>query len=194
MHNNIKILKSMIISSGLIIMLLSCENRIEDINSVTDWNKLPVISAKDVEILYSDSAIVKAKLIAKELYEHEKTEDKEAYVEFPKGIEILFYNKFKTIESKLSCKYAIYNKSTNLFESRNDVEIYNFETKERLNTEQMFWDEKKEIIYSDHFTKITRDNNDVTYGENGFTSDQTFTSYTIIGGGGTYYTQEDSIK
>jgi len=194
MQNRIKLLKSIIMSSMLIIMLLSCENRIEDINSVTDWNKLPVISAKNVEILYSDSAIVKAKLIAKELYEHEKSEDKEAFVEFPKGLEVFFYNNFKTIESKLSCKYAIYNKSTKLFESRNDVEIYNYETKEKLNTEQMFWDEEKEIIYSDHFTRITRNTNDVTYGENGFISDQTFTSYTIIGGGGTYYAKEDSVN
>ena len=114
----IQFIKSIIIIPGIIIMLFSCENRIEDVKAISGWNNLPMITASDIEILYSDSGLVKARIVSAELHEYEKTEDKGEYVEFTKGVEVYFYNDQKEVESKLSSRYAIYDKAQKLFEAR----------------------------------------------------------------------------
>ena len=48
---------------------------------------------------------------------------------------------------------------------------------EQLNTEELYWDEKKETIYSEVFVKITTDE-EIIMGE-GFEADQNFTNYTL---------------
>lgn len=191
-----QIIKSIILITGIIIVLFACENRIEDVKSVSEWTNRPMMSASDIEILYSDSGIVKARIVTIELHKFEKTEDQDEYTEFPKGLEVYFYNDLKKVESRLSCKHAIYYKTQGLFEARINVEVENFETREKLNTEQLFWDEKKEVIFSDKFVKITTKNEDgtedVQYGENGFDANQNFSSYTIKGGGGVYHSKDNS--
>jgi len=189
-------IKSIILTAVVIIMLFSCENRIEDVRAVSEWTKRPIISADNIEILYSDSLIVKARIVATQMNEYDKTEDAGEYTEFPKGLEVFFYNDLKQVESRLSAGYATYDKTKKLFEARINVEVENFETMEKVNTEQMFWDEAKEIIYSDKFVKITTTNpdgtEDIQYGENGFEADQNFTAYTIKGGGGIYHSKGNS--
>ena len=51
--------------------------------------------------------------------------------------------------------------------------------KEQLNTEQLFWDVRKEIIYSHVFVKIAT-GDEVIMGDS-FEADQNFTSYIIKG-------------
>lgn len=57
-----------------------------------------------------------------------------------------------------------------LWEARDEVVVINAEGK-KLETEQLFWDMKKEIIYSERYTKLTADGQ-ILEGNNGFKSDQ----------------------
>ncbi|MFC2117912.1 LPS export ABC transporter periplasmic protein LptC [Bacteroidota bacterium] len=182
---------NIIISVMLIVVIFSCENNINEVKAVANWNERPVMSATDITILYSDSGFVKARIISPKLLEFEQTEDKEATSIFPNGMIVFFYDKQGILETKMSSGYAIYNKKSEIYEARNNVEVNNYLKNEIFNTEQMFWDRKKEIVYSDKFIRIKK-GKDVTYGENGFTANQNFSSYTIKGGGGSYYIKEDS--
>jgi len=163
-----------IVAFAMISFCFSCENEIEKVNFFSNEIVLPDQSATDIELLYSENAVVQLKLMAPVL-EHYKDEE-EPYILFPKGVHVYFFNSMKEIESELQANYAKYYESKKLWEARNDVRTLN-ENCDLLNTELLFWDEKKELIYSDKFVKITTAE-EVLYGD-GFESNQNFTKYQI---------------
>ena len=52
---------------------------------------------------------------------------------------------------------------------------------ERFETERLYWDQKKELIYSDTIVKITDATGTVIYGDD-FRSNQSLSNYTIQNG------------
>jgi len=165
-----------VLSSFLMLFLIlfsSCENNIAEVNTLTKTENRPIESAKDVEVIYSDSALVKIKLISKQL---DKYAGEDPFVEFPKGLKVYFYNRNLKVESELSANYAIRYEKKNLMEAKKDVVVIN-EKGEKLNTEHLIWDEKKQKIYSDAFVKITTAD-EVIFGE-GFEAEQDFSKYRI---------------
>jgi LPS export ABC transporter protein LptC len=150
---------------------IACENDIEEVNLITSFKKIPTESGKNVLIVYSDSARIKMKLKAAQL-DHYDGEN--AYVEFPKGINVFFYNDKNKLESNLKANYAIRYEKSNMMEAKNNVIVIN-DKGEKLNTEHLYWDEKKELIYSDVFVKITT-KDEIIMGE-GLESNQNFSKY-----------------
>ena len=164
---------SRLVLAYLTIMLAftACENDIEQVNLITSKKKIPSESGKNVLIVYSDSARIKMKLNAVQL-DHYDGEN--AYVEFPKGVNVFFYNDQNKLESNLKANYAIRYEKSNMMEAKNNVIVINNKG-EKLNTEHLFWDEKKEQIYSDVFVKITT-KTEIIMGE-GLESNQDFSKY-----------------
>lgn len=158
----------------------SCENDIEKINIFLDERKLPQVTIKDTEILYSDSAKLKVKIITSRLEKYNIPKD--PYIEFPDGIHVIFYDKNENIESQINAQYAIYWEAKDLWKAENNVKAVNKDG-EQLNTELLFWDQRTEKIYSNKFVKII--NEDGTfYGENGFESNQDLSKWKLIGSKG----------
>lgn len=155
-------------------LLCSCENDIEKIKVITSQKKIPVESGKDIEILYSDSAILQVKIITPQL---DRYISKDSYIELPKGLRVFFFDDSLRIESELTAGYAIRYERKKIMEARNNVEVINVKG-ERLNTEHLIWDEQKAKIYSNEFVKITT-SSQIIYG-NGFESNQNFTKYKIF--------------
>lgn len=176
------VIKNIVPCLTLIFFTLSCENDIEKINALTNELNMPEQTGFDVEVTYSDSAKIIGKLFAPELYKH--TKDKEPYIEFPKGIKVIFYDDNEKFESYIRANWAIFHEKEELWEVRNDVVARNVQKGEQLNTEQLFWDQKLGIIYSKKFSKIV--NEDGTfYGENGFESKEDLSKWKLIGSKGT---------
>jgi LPS export ABC transporter protein LptC len=154
--------------------LYSCENDKSKVDLITKKNYLPVESAENIEILYSDSANLKAKLNAPVMNNY--ASDK-SYVEMPKGINLKFFDDSLQIISTLTANYAISREKEDVMEARNNVVIVN-QKGEQLNTEHLIWDKKSKKIYSDVFAKITT-KDEIIYG-NGFESNEDFTKYKIL--------------
>ena len=173
-----------IILSGL--SFFSCENDIEKIYNITKDTLLPDLSAYDMEMKYTDSAKLKAKITTPELHQYELPED--PYMEFPQGGKVKFYGPTGKIKSTISAKYAIYHPDKSLWEARNNVVCVN-DKGEVLNTEQLFWEQEKEKIYSEKFSKIETEDG-VFYGRNGFISNQEMTNWKLIGSKGTVKVEE----
>ena len=175
-------LKNIILPLTVIIFLLSCENDIERINELTSKLDLPEQTGYNVEITYSDSGKFIGKLFTPELNKY--SEVKDPYIEFPKGIKVIFYDDYEKFESYIRSNYAIYHEKKELGEIRNDVVARNVIKGEQLNTEQLFWDQKLGTIYSDKFSKIV--NEDGTfYGENGFEAKENLSKWKLKGSKGT---------
>lgn len=159
----------------VIALFFSCENDLEEIKSITEFSEEPTQTAKEIEILYSDSGYVQVRLKAPLLYYFENEE--QPYFEFPSGIEMYFLNKDLVEESKLTADYSIYFPDKGIWEAKYNVVAVN-QKGETLNTEYLIWDEKEEKIYSDKPVKI-KDQDGIIHGR-GFEANQYFSKWKIL--------------
>jgi LPS export ABC transporter protein LptC len=179
------VLKSAIIPLFGMLALFSCKkNSIQEVNILTRADTMAMQSVWNLETVYTDSGKVKIRISAPLVQRFEADEDEDKKTLFPKGMKVTFYGPDGKVKSWLSSKYAIYHESNNLWEASDSVVAVNEEGK-TLNTELLFWDEKKQTIYSDKFVKITTDK-EVIYGD-GFEADQSFTYWEITNVKGTIY-------
>ena len=172
----------------------ACESDIEKIQTLGIDSKFPDVAAKNIEIIYTDSAKLKMRLRAPEVERFSNSE--RPYMEFPKGLNVEFFSDSMTIESTIEANYAIYYTEEKLWEARGNVIAKNIAKKEKLNSEELFWNENDRSIYSNSFTRI--ENPDGTfYGQNGFESNQRFSKWRLKGSRGTVNIKDepaDSIE
>ena len=150
------------------IMLLACKNDIKEVNALAEREKRPDMTGENLELVYSDSARIKYRVLAPEYIKVNR--EKEKYEEFPKGIHVLSYDPAGKMIGSIKAKYAKKLEDEMLWEARNEVVIINAEGK-KLETELLYWDMKKELIYSDRYVKLSADGQ-IIEGNNGFHSDQ----------------------
>ena len=160
-------MKSIIVLLGAI-MLLACKNDIKEVNALAEREKRPDMTGENLELIYSDSARIKYRVLAPEYIK--VNSEKEKYEEFPKGIHVLSYDPAGKMIGSIKAKYAKKLEDEMLWEARNEVVIINAEGK-KLETELLYWDMKKELIYSDRYVKLSADGQ-IIEGNNGFHSDQ----------------------
>lgn len=154
-------------------MIVSCENDIAKVQEITNRENMPVESAKNVRIIYSSYANTEVLLEAPVM---DNYQNENPYLEYPKGIHVLFYDSLKNVSSELKARYAIQYYNEDKIEARNDVEVIDREGN-IINSEQLIWDKKKAKIYTDKFVKITT-KDEVLYGD-GCESNDTFDKWTI---------------
>lgn len=154
-------------------LLVSCENDIEEVNSITARSNYPVESGKDMEVIYSDSGHIKIKLNAPVMM---RFAGENPYMEMPQGVKVLFYDDSMNVNSHLSANYAISREKEEIMEAKNNVVVVN-EKGEQLNTEHLVWDKRQSLIHTKEFVKITTAE-EIIYG-NGLESNQSFTKYKI---------------
>ncbi|MDN5204459.1 LPS export ABC transporter periplasmic protein LptC [Fulvivirgaceae bacterium BMA10] len=134
----------------------------------------PLTEAYDVETLYSDSAVVMVKIVGAKQNQFFNGD-----IEYPEGIFIEFYDKIsKKVTSTLKANKGFYNKKEDLFRVEEDVEVINFEKNQRLNSEELFWDPKKEEVYTEKFVNI--DTGDDIVKGTGLVAKQDFSSWEIL--------------
>ena len=158
------------------------ENDIEKIKSFEKNEDIPTLTSKETEIIYTDSA--KLKVIINAPLVSRFGEKENPFWEFPEGIHVRFFDENEQLESIISSRYAIYHVEKNLWEARNSVKAKNLKKNEQLNTEQLFWDEKKQLIYSTKFSRVENEDG-IFFGEGGFEANQNFTWWKLKGSSGT---------
>lgn len=151
----------------------ACENDLQQVNRLVKQDEVSVEKATGIEMLYSDSAQLKARVAAPEMLHYADASNPRQT--FPKGIRVDFYNGTKAPDSHLTAKYAERNEHTLRVQLRDSVIVWS--PTERLETEELFWNEQQELITSDRLVKITTQD-EVIYGK-GFESNTNFTNWTI---------------
>jgi LPS export ABC transporter protein LptC len=153
--------------------IASCENNMNTVSLITSQDK----NLQDVEdnasIFYTDSAKTKFHLTAPRI---ENYEGPDPHQLFPKGISVDSYDDSGHVDGHLDAEYAIRHINSKLMEADNNVRVLNRKG-ERLNTEQLFWDENKQKIYTNKFVTI-KTAREILYG-NGLISNEDFTQYKI---------------
>lgn len=132
--------------------------------------------ARGVEILYSDSAILRVRVKAPTLHNHLDPENPRQ--EFPDGIHIDFFTPGGLrINSVLTARFAVRQTDKGLITARDSVVLITAD-REVLETEELIWDENKEQLRTDKFVKITRPG-EIIYGF-GLEANQDFSFWKII--------------
>jgi len=136
---------------AIAISLFSCEKKSGNYPTI-DILTLPSLTAKNFKSVYTDSGLIQLELSAPLMESYDRSET--PYTEFKSGIRVLFYDGHKEPVASVTAKYAKYTDSKNLWELQDSVIAIN-EAGEKLETELLYWDQKKNTIYTDRFVKIT---------------------------------------
>lgn len=162
----------MLITCGGLLAAACNQETLNSQNFALDTN---IETTREVKIFYSDSAIVRVSIEGPEMLYHFDPRDPRQ--EFTKGVKVDFYDPDGTISSVLTGKYGMRYENKGLVMVRDSV-IWQSKKGERLDTEELFWDERKKTVYNHKFSVITRPD-EVIYGL-GFEASQDFSYSKII--------------
>ncbi|MEL6591358.1 MAG: LPS export ABC transporter periplasmic protein LptC [Bacteroidota bacterium] len=146
-----------------------------------------------VTYVFSDSARVTANLMSAHVTEKEEQESEESkkrmvhYLDG--GVKIIVLNSYGQTTSTIVSESGVYERDEGIAELKGNVMLNNYKG-EKLKTEQLFWDEKKDSVYTDKFVRIETPDKIIT-GSEGLKATSDFSSYTIFGIRGEIETDEE---
>jgi len=126
-------------------LLMACENDLRDVEKIANIQQEENVNiSKDVTVIYSDSATVKAELTAPELREYP---DSIAMYEFQKGVLVRFFDENNQESQRIRSDYAVQKIEEGLTEFRKNV-VLTMANGSVIKTEELLFDEKKQIYYN----------------------------------------------
>ncbi len=171
----------------LFLLLIACENDPKVVKQVVNEYDGPLRTQKDVEYTYTDSGLVVMNFAAPTALDFSHLEE-DAYLEFPDGIHVTFYNDTGAVESEISANYAKRYIEERRWEAEGEVHVKNIE-QEELESEKLEWDEAEQRISSDVSVAITTPDSKI-WGK-GFDADQNMQDYKIHEIYGTLFLNEE---
>lgn len=165
-----------LLSILLLIGMASCANDLNDVDALLEESDLLIETSKNIRMIYSDSAQIRVIISGPRMLSYlDKNSPKQ---EFPDGVHADFMNGRGQKSSFLESKYAIRDERKKMIHCKDSVVVYNG-SGEKLETSELFWDEKTGLMRTDKFIRITQPTRgDTTYGV-GFESNEDFTSFKI---------------
>ncbi|MBV6439465.1 MAG: LPS export ABC transporter periplasmic protein LptC [Haliscomenobacteraceae bacterium CHB4] len=154
--------------------LIACNDLKEEKRQVFTENDVAIEVGRDVEILYSDSAIVRVRVTGPLL--HNYTDRENPRQEFPAGVKITFLEKDLSVRSTLTAKTAFRYQEKGKIIARDSVILISSK-QEKLETEELIWDEKTAKVYTEKFVKVTKPG-EIIYGY-GLEAEQDFSYWKI---------------
>ncbi len=133
----------------LSLFIFSCEKEVAEKEETPQTYTGPLSRLLDATIVYSDSAKQKAVVEAKELLDLQNGDR-----EVPQGMFITFFEKDGSISATLRANYAYYYKEEDRWKATGNVIVNNIANKETLKSEELFWEPKKEDVYTEKFVRI----------------------------------------
>lgn len=169
--------------------LTSCDPDLEEVNRIASIQaEEPVDISKNVKVIFSDSARVKAELTAPEMRSYQAVEN--PYYEFPEGIKIVFFDGSGNYQQEITADYAIRKELEEIVEFRNNVQILRADGFV-IRTEELFHNEKLNTFYNNALiTGNSKDGRNSFQGSS-FSSNGDFTDIIIQNTIGTAIIPED---
>jgi len=162
----------------LVITASGCVNDLSDVDRLFENTNPGVEIARDVEVMYSDSARVRIVITGPKLVRHlDKINPRD---EFPEGLHVDFLDENSEVESTLDALIGIrYPRDRKIIvrDTANHVVLESIRG-EKLETSELIWDEKEGTVFTDKFVKITKPEEIIfAYG---FRAKQDFSEYTLL--------------
>lgn len=160
----------------MFLFFLSCRDKKENLVAIAyDPEVVPTMITDTVTTLISDSGITRYKLMTDVWKVFDKA--KEPYWFFPEGIHLERFTSDFNIEATVFADTAWYFSNKDLWRLKKNVHIENMKG-EVFDSDEIFWDQKKERVYSDKYIEIKRGVTEIK--GYGFESNQAMTDYRIF--------------
>lgn len=159
---------------GLWLFVATCDELKEEKRQVFTENDVAVELGRNVEILYSDSAIVRVRVTGPLLYNF--TERENPRQEFPAGVKVDFLESNLSIKCTITAKTAVRYQEKGQIIARDSVVLVTVK-QEKLETEELIWDEKTGKVFTEKFVKVTKPG-EIIYGF-GLEAEQDFSYWKI---------------
>jgi LPS export ABC transporter protein LptC len=171
-------------------LITGCENDLKDIQkiSASEVNK-PIERYTDVDVIYSDSAKVKAHMTAPLMINYKV---KKPYTEMPKGVKVTFYDNNLNVSSNIVADYAIRHEQEKVIELRKNVVGTNVKG-DTFTSDELIWDENTRQIHSSKQVHVKMADGSITDGTS-FTSDENFNHWTLTQGTGIIHVNNQDIS
>jgi LPS export ABC transporter protein LptC len=185
-------LLSNLLFAGLIAgiaLITGCENDLKDIQKISanEVNK-PIERYTDVDVIYSDSAKVKAHMTAPLMIIYKV---KKPYTEMPKGVKVIFYDADLKQSSTIVADYGVRHDDEKTIELRKNVVGTNIKG-DTFTSDELIWDEGTKLIHSSKLVHAVMADGSVTDGTS-FTSDENFNHWTLNQGKGIIHVNNQEV-
>jgi LPS export ABC transporter protein LptC len=177
-----------LLSSFFLFLITACGNDFETVNAITMKKTGPSMSAKNIEVLFSNSGRIEAKLTSVLL---DKYDGQNPYLEFPHGFNVIIYDSVGRVESTITGNYGKQNEISRIMEAKGNVIVRNEMKNQQINTEKLIWDENRRLIFSDVKVKVTTADK-ILYAD-GLKANESFTWYEFENPRGQMTVKKDSI-
>lgn len=147
-------LASWILLGGLVSLFLYSCTKDENLEVDQEYTLADINIDKTINpvIRYSDSAIVRVIIKGPVMLTH--SESNKERKEFTDGIWVDFFDEFGRISSTLTAKYAVQYDREGKVVVRDSV-VWRSVEDQMIETSELIWDERQELIYTNKFSVIT---------------------------------------
>lgn len=157
-------------------LLFSCKDKNENLIPIDyDPESVPTMVTSSASQLISDSGITRYKLLSDVWMVFDKA--KEPYWYFPEGLYLERFTPDFEIEATVESDTAWYYTTKDLWRLKGNVHVENMKG-EKFDSDELFWDQKKEKVYSDAYIEIKSGVTEIK--GYGFESNQQMTDYRIF--------------
>ena len=168
-------LKFKLINKTLVIIAIttffSCDDSSTLLKQINTFNENPVGIAYNINMTYTDSASIKARLEAPVHLDFSHLSFK--YSEFPDGLRVIFYNE-QNQENTVYADYGILYNQTKIVDLQGNVVLLSYDGS-RLETDQMYWDAEKEWLFTEE--PFLFQNNDYNLAANRLDTNKEFSKF-----------------
>ncbi|MBN1463679.1 MAG: LPS export ABC transporter periplasmic protein LptC [Paludibacteraceae bacterium] len=159
----------------MLFLVVACaDDKLEITQTQNARENLPSLTASNITTIISDSGITRYRISTSEWKIFDKAA--EPYWLFPKGITMERFNQTYKVDAQMKSDKAVFYSEKSLWEFTGNVKAKNLNG-EQFETDQLFWDENNQRIYSDKKIKITQQFKVIS--GVGFESNSELTRYTI---------------
>lgn len=162
--------RDFLFSCSLLVCLFSCREGVSP--ELLQVYEGPVNSAQNIHILHSDSAVLRSEITAPKQLEFANGD-----LEFPEGIDIQFFNLQGQLETTMRADKGYFLRDQNLYKGEGNVQVKNLPKDQRLQTEELFWNQAERKIYSEKF--VTIQERQTLFNGTGMEADDGFSAYKL---------------
>lgn len=161
--------------AGLLTLLLpSCKNDLDRVAAIEVPSNGPDRVTTNAEYYYSDSGKVLNRINAGTISEY--TSEDDPHTDLSNGVELAFFDTAGHLTSTITARRGQIMPKKKRMEVEDQVVFTNAKG-EKLETEQLTWDQDSDRVFTDRPVKVTRAK-DIIYGQ-GLDAAQDFSRYTI---------------
>jgi LPS export ABC transporter protein LptC len=171
-------------------LLQACENDVKDLPKMSnDEASKPIETYTDVDVIYSDSAKVKAHMTSPLMIKYKV---KNPYTEMPKGVKVIFYDPNMNENGTLTADFAVQREQEKTIELRKNVVGVNAKG-ETFTSDELIWDQNTKKVHSSKLVHVRMADGSIADGTS-FTSDESLNHWKLDNGSGDFHVNSQDIS